>query len=551
MLRAHECLIIVNCVVVIFTNIASGVILTTKQGILKGAVEKSRGGRSFYSFYNIPYAEPPIGKLRFQNPIPAKPWKGTRDATILPPICLNHEYSKLHGQEDCLYLNVYTSKITNGTLLPVMLFIYGGRFMYGNALPDRYGPHYFMDRDVVLITFHYRLGILGYLSTEDEVIPGNYGFKDVIMALKWIQNYIYDFGGDNNRVTLFGGSSGGESATLTLISPLAEGLFHRLITQSVPFTLIERPGKAKLNAWKVGSMVGCDGDEVNNSEQLLNCLRNLPAEDLALKNENFYTHGGLLPIVPWGPVIENEKVAGAFLVDEPRKLLARRSSIPWISGMNSNDGGMSALFVYFGFESDAESVLHELDTNYKEIFPKLFEYEHRFEDIKQLDFATEAYKKYYFGEKNISQDIHGFAKMCTSIFLIGLREAVKLYSGSKYIYYYDHRNRENFARWYSDADIEMGVLHGDELISMFNWSSAVTPVTEGVDLVVSEKMLDLWTNFAANGDPNNPDEIIWNPVESSDINYLHIKDGAFEMKKELLKEEAEFLESFFVAGTGS
>lgn len=148
-------------------------------------------------------------------------------------------------------------QITNESLLPVMVFIYGGRFMFGDALPNKYGAQYFMDKDVILITFHYRVGILGktdnyelisnsvrirkcfriwiharlnfagFLSTEDDAIPGNYGLKDGVAVLRWVQKYIDDFGGDKNRVTLFGGSSGGISVSLTLLSPLAKGIYLR------------------------------------------------------------------------------------------------------------------------------------------------------------------------------------------------------------------------------------------------------------------------------------------------------------------------------------
>ncbi|XP_065209353.1 juvenile hormone esterase-like [Planococcus citri] len=525
-----------------------GVVVSTKQGILKGGVERSRGGRIFHSFYGIPYAEPPVGELRFENPVPAKSWTGVRDGTILPPPCLRSSMGKIYGQEDCLYLNVYRPKVSNETLLPVMVFTYGGQFMFLDALPDRYGPHYFMDRDVIVITFHYRLGSLGFLSTEDEIIPGNYGLKDGVAVLRWVQNYIDDFGGDKNRVTIFGGSSGAISVSLTLLSPLAKGLFHRVISQSGhPFDM-EPPGKAKLNAWKFASMVGCSGDDVQTSEELLKCLKNIPAKKLTSYNTNLFTGGVLIPAFPWGPVIENEKVEGAFLVDEPRKLIQRRSDIPWIMGVNSDEGGMLALMTYL--RPDGAAFLSEFDTNYKKLFPVMFRYEDHVKDLEQLDCITEIYVNHYFGGKNISQNIHGFSKMFTSlIYFTGLKETVNLYKGPKYVYYYNHRNKESFDKTYfADTDIEMGVIHGDEIISFYNWSSAITPVTEGVDLVVSEQMLDLWTNFAANGDPNLEDKVIWNPVNSSDINYLHIRNGTLEMKERLLEEEYEFLYSVPVDG---
>ncbi|XP_065209337.1 juvenile hormone esterase-like isoform X1 [Planococcus citri] len=533
--------------VILSYSFANCIVLRTKQGVLKGDVSSSRNGRTFYSFYSIPYAEPPVGELRFQDPVPAKSWEGVRDATILPPICLNFEGEKF-GQEDCLYLNVYTPKISNETLLPVMVFIYGGRFMFGNALPDRYGPHYFMDKDVILITFHYRLGVFGFLSTEDEVIPGNYGLKDGVAVLQWVQKYIDDFGGDKDRVTVFGGSSGSISAALHLISPLSEGLFHRVISQSGVPLEIEKPGKARLNAWKYGSLVGCDGDDVKTSEDLLKCLKNISADELNLQNNGLFTFSVMMPNLPWSPVIENEKVPGAFLVDEPKKLLQRKSEVPWMLGMNSDEGGMLALFTYFGFDGNS-GVQKELEANHKIYFPSIFRYGDGIQNnTEKLDLLTEALKCHYFGERNISQNIYGFAKMFTSLTYVRLiNECVKLYNGPKYVYYYGHQNRESFIKMYASySNLDMDVIHGDELISFFNWSSVITPITQGVDLAVSEQMLDLWTNFAANGDPNYKyeDESIWRPtVSSSEIDYLHIENGTFEMKTNFAKEELDFLGS--------
>ncbi|XP_065209357.1 juvenile hormone esterase-like [Planococcus citri] len=531
-----------------FVILANCVVLHTKQGSLKGFVSPSRNGRPFYSFYSIPYAEPPVGDLRFKDPVPAKSWQGVRDATVESPICPGSLYGEVSGQEDCLYLNVYKPKTSNETLLPVMVFIYGGHFICCNARIGRYGANYFMDRDVISVTFHYRIGILGFLSTEDEVIPGNYGLKDGIAVLQWVQKYIEDFGGDKNKVTLFGASSGAISASLTLISPLAKGLFHGLITQSGhPFDL-EKPGVHRSNAWRLASSVGCNKDTVKTSEELLNCLKNISAEELAKYTET-YSVGVILPAFPWGPVIENEKVPGAFLVDEPGKLLARKSNIPWIMGMNSDDGGMMAIFLYYD-PSWCESLSHEFDTNYRKHFPELLRYIHHV-SAEKLDNVTEMYKKHYFGDQKISENIHGFSKMFTTlIYATGIRESVKLYKGPKYVYYYDHRNEESFASMFANTelDIDIGVIHGEELITFFNSSSVTKPVTEGVDLIVSEQMVNLWTNFAATGDPNYQDRTVWKLVDSSTINYLHVRNGELKMKNEFLKSEFDFLDSVPVDG---
>ncbi|XP_065209317.1 pyrethroid hydrolase Ces2e-like isoform X3 [Planococcus citri] len=174
----------------------------------------------------------------------------------------------------------------------------------------------------------------------------------------------------------------------------------------------------------------------------------------------------------------------------------------------------------------------------------VFDYEKYAQSREQADKLTEIYKNYYFGDTEIRDNVHAFSKMRTCLFYLpAVKEIVKLYQGPTYLYYYDHRNKETFGPMYAKYDDDMGVIHGDELISMYNWSEVITPVTEGIDLVVSKQVLKLWTNFAATGDPNNDGEQIWRPVDSPDINYLHIKGGVLETKEALLKTEYEFLES--------
>ncbi|ESO94437.1 hypothetical protein LOTGIDRAFT_84542, partial [Lottia gigantea] len=132
--------------------------------------------------------------------------------------------------EDCLNLNVYTPRKTNTSLIPVMVYIHGGAFVSGSGL-DRNGEQLAM-KDVVVVTLNYRLGPLGFLSTEDQAAPGNFGLLDQLLALKWVQDCIGDFGGDAGRVTVFGFSAGAASISLLLTSPLSKGLFHAAICDS-------------------------------------------------------------------------------------------------------------------------------------------------------------------------------------------------------------------------------------------------------------------------------------------------------------------------------
>lgn len=176
----------------------------------------------YQEFKGIPYAEPPIGKLRFKAPVKHKGWKLIRNAREHGPNC--------EVSEDCLYLNVYTMSLK--CKRSVMVYIHGGSFNSGSGDSTLFGPSYFMKENVVIVTLNYRLGAFGFLSTGDEVIQGNNGLKDQLMALKWVKQNIEAFGGDVNSITIFGESAGSASVEYLILSPLAKGLFHRAISES-------------------------------------------------------------------------------------------------------------------------------------------------------------------------------------------------------------------------------------------------------------------------------------------------------------------------------
>ncbi|CAN7982510.1 unnamed protein product [Ixodes hexagonus] len=199
------------------------------------------------AFYGVPYAKPPVGELRFRKPKPAEPWSGTYNATTKPAACsqLDIRFIKdvtLHYQnasEDCLYMNVWRPSGTCRSAescdgkLPVVIFIYGGGFQWGDSGLFLYDAANFVAlSDVVFVSFNHRLGILGFLSVGTSDLPGNLGFWDQLLALKWVQQNIARFGGNPNDVTLAGHSAGAISAGLHAISQQSKGLFHRLIMQS-------------------------------------------------------------------------------------------------------------------------------------------------------------------------------------------------------------------------------------------------------------------------------------------------------------------------------
>ncbi|XP_049947772.1 acetylcholinesterase-like [Schistocerca serialis cubense] len=192
-----------------------------QEGTLRGQVSKTFTDKAMFMFEGIPYAEPPVGDLRFQPPVAKAAWSDVRDALALGSHCPQIEDNEAVGNEDCLHLNVYgpEAALQKQELKAVMVWIHGGCFTGTSG--DSAIPNYYVDQDIVFVSINYRLGLLGFLSTGDEVVPGNMGLKDQTEALRWVQRNIAVFGGDPEKVTIFGQSAGGASIHYHVVSPLS------------------------------------------------------------------------------------------------------------------------------------------------------------------------------------------------------------------------------------------------------------------------------------------------------------------------------------------
>lgn len=216
------------------------VTINTKNGALRGRYLPFKTGIAggYYSFQGIKYGKAPVGNRRFKAPLPETPWKGVKPAVREGASCphRNMILENYKGNEDCLYLNVYTPKLPdtdgNKPKLPVMFWIHGGGFQFGNGNAFLYGPDYLIPENILIVTINYRLGALGFLNTGTSDAPGNAGLKDQVLALKWVRDNIEAFGGDPNEVTIAGQSAGSASVHYLLLSPTTKGLFKRAIAQS-------------------------------------------------------------------------------------------------------------------------------------------------------------------------------------------------------------------------------------------------------------------------------------------------------------------------------
>ena len=216
-----------------------------KAGLVAGGETTPSGVRVFRG---LPFAAPPVGENRWKAPQPVVPWQGIRDASKFGNVCVQPDtgytnIATMEGQpsrsEDCLYLNVWTPAERASDRLPVMVYFYGGAFTDGGGAPPLYDGTALAERGAVVVTMNYRLGALGFLAhplltAESEAkSSGNYGILDMVASLEWVRDNIAALGGDPDNVTIFGQSAGAMAIASLMTSPLAEGLFHRAISQSI------------------------------------------------------------------------------------------------------------------------------------------------------------------------------------------------------------------------------------------------------------------------------------------------------------------------------
>lgn len=253
----------------------SGTTVHTANGAVRGSA-----GENYRVFNGIPYAQPPVGPLRWQPPQPAASWTGVRDATQPGPDCL--QTGSPESSEDCLDLNVWTPRNVNpAAKLPVAVWIYGGAFRNGAA--QDYQPVDMVNQgDMLVVTINYRLGAMGNLTlpqldADNGTTSGNYGLLDQIQALRWVKSNIAGFGGDPSRVMVAGQSAGGESVCMLLTSPSAGGLFSAAVVQS-GLTCVENTlPTAQQNDAAFVTSLGCDNPD---PAAVVACLRAVGESDI-------------------------------------------------------------------------------------------------------------------------------------------------------------------------------------------------------------------------------------------------------------------------------
>jgi len=475
---------------------SADVYLNITQGELLGSTKLLGLRSSYYSFKGIPYAEPPVGYLRFRNPRPMGRWNGVWDARELRSACAQPGALRgWSGDEDCLYLNVYSTDLT--ARRPVMVWMHGGAFVQGSGGTRAYGPDHLISEDVVLVTVNYRLGVLGFLSTGDRHAQGNYGLKDVVEALQWVQDNIRYFGGDPSQVTIFGESAGGVMVNYLVLSPVARGLFSKAISQSgvalCPWAYHANPLEAALDFSQRLNI------SATSNADLVNKLRAVSVEDIALASKGLKDTDfprGHLPY-EFSPVVEQDIAEPPFLTQPPWEILksGRWNDVPYIIGTNSEEAIFSALELRIDPDT-----FNKLNSNPNYLAPPTW----NLDESQQTTIANSILDE-YFTDRFVN-DTYEFIQYSTdSYFHYPISKTVKIMkqqSSPVYFYIFDFDGDLGLLKRFTLLGKYPGVMHGDEIFYLFKQAGLPSPVLPGNPaLAVRSKLTTMWTNFAKFGNP--------------------------------------------------
>ncbi|XP_025262683.1 esterase E4 isoform X1 [Camponotus floridanus] len=506
-----------------------------RDGKLVGIVEKGIYGGRYVAFRGIPYAKPPIGELRFKDPVPPEPWSGSRDASKYGNVAVQIDIiqkSEIIGDEDCLYLNVFTTDIKSSEKRPVMVWIHGGGFYIGSGDSTFYGPDYIVEKDIVLVTLNYRLGVLGFLNLYDKVATGNQGLKDVILALHWVQENISEFGGDSENVTIFGESAGGAIVHYLTLSQLSEGLFHKAISQSgtvtCPWAFTDpesySTNKGFLLAKKLGKVTE-DPKDVYEFLKTIDAKKLVETEKFLVTEEERRQF-----LVIFTPTLDHESSNPVF-PEDLTTLIHRGVKVPYLLGFTSCEGSFLLKSNFIGCIS--KEALNRVDSDFKlAIHPRVLN------TLPKISTTLCQLRSLYFGDKNISEEtVANYINLISdTYFLRGIMQAVDIQmnndnSGKTYLYQFSYESETSFMKKISNVDFP-GVSHGEELGYLF-YADIIkelglsVPVPDSEDYKMINRLTQMWTDFAKTGNPTpaitDLTPIKWIPLKREAVyDYLDI-----------------------------
>ncbi|CAG2106632.1 unnamed protein product, partial [Medioppia subpectinata] len=471
------CLTYSNCIDVKTT---SGVVRGQTIDVLNVSIDQ---------FLGIPYAKPPVGRLRFAKPEPIKTPKPdiidatkpknscTQDKSALPP--------EAPISEDCLVLNIWTPNAGNNNtnksqLKPIMFWIHGGGYTGGSIFMDIYNGKVLATNDVMIVSTNYRLGPFGFLYGDREDAPGNVGLFDQLLALKWVRENAKQFGGDRDQITIFGESAGSWSVSTQIFSPLTKGLFKRAIMESgaIMYSNSRDPistGEALQSAKDMAKHFNC-----SESEEWLHCLRELPADRLQTST-----------IFPTFPVLGTE-----YLPISAQKAFAEktfRTDIDLLTGLVRDEGSNLAELMVGPLPNPMtvesfKQYINKTNAIYRGLDVQRWT-DYYLQNVNQSDPQALRWAFYnFFGDITNKCPTYLFAKQ----FYLNRDE-------SRNVYFYELTYENAVIAKLMKCDPEtMGICHGMDIPYVFGLP-LTTPGFTPEDQALSRAVMKMWTRFAKYG----------------------------------------------------
>ena len=499
----------------------------TTGGVVRGMTSADGKLRIFKT---IPYAAPPVGELRWQAPRAMVPWEGVKEATTFGPRCLQGQifgdivFKEL--SEDCLTLNIWTPAKGTSDRLPVMVWIHGGGFQAGAGAENRHDGEPFARKNVVLVSVNYRLGIFGFFSHPELTkesgrnASGNYGMLDQVAALRWVKENIAAFGGDPGNVTIFGESAGSFSVSALMASPLAQGLFHKVIGESGAY-FAGRTGTLPLKPREASEQDGVKFAASLGAESLA-ALRAKTGDELlkvALKTQ------------PWF----SPNVDGYFLTEDVARTFAdgRQAHVPLLAGWNADE-------VRSGVVLAAQKPTAQT-----------------FADLQRKRFgdSADAILKAY-PASNDAEALESAASLQSDLFIgyntwkwIELHK--KTAKAPVYRYSFDRKipvPADTKVNGVPATSRDIGARHAGEIEYVFGTLELSLPKVpwEPADRKLSDAMTTYWSNFARTGDPNGGGLAKW-PRFDQTSRVLHL-DETIKDASESNRARYDALDAYVLKG---
>jgi len=465
-------------------------------------------------YKGIPYAQPPVGDLRWKAPRPTTPWTGVRQATEFSNECMQVPYPenspyysapKPKG-EDCLYLNVWTAASTAKDRRPVMVWIHGGGYTRGTGATPTYDGGVLATKGVVVVTINYRLGIFGFfahpeLTKESDVhSSGNYGLLDMVAALKWVNANIAAFGGDPKRVTIFGESAGSSAVNYLMASPLDKGLFQRVIGESganfgraVLLADAEKEGvsaAAKVNASSVADLRARSADEIMKVQ------------------------GAFRP-----------NVDGWFLPDSVASIFAhgKQSDVPLLAGYNHDEGRTLAPWPA---NANAQTFIEQSRKRFGDFSDEFLKLYPAANDAQAADSHYDSFRDQSMGWE-----------MRTWV-----RREIKTGKAPAYLYFFTRvlpgPNADRYRAY-----------HAGEIAYVFGNLNPNRP-WQDADRKLSDAMSSYWANFAATGNPNGKGLPKW-PAYNAKNDPSIVFGDSISVERDVNKSALDFFDRFFTSEKAS